>query len=168
MSICQWKKCHTIALVRGQADLAKAKQLGWNAINGEEDHLDEKIIAANHGHPVQVILNSVGNFYWDSLINSLDEFGRMVIIGAKENFRDISVNLFNLYRANQDIIGINTVALDFSANAKLLDELKIGFEDNKLKPLALKQENIFTPDQASLAYQKIITDSAGNRIIIKF
>lgn len=168
MSICNWKKCNAIALVRGVKEIEKAKSQGWNVINSEEDNLSEKILAANNGHPVQVILNSVGNIYWQDFTNVLSEFGRIVTIGARENVRDAHINLFNLYRANQDIIGVNTVSLDFSKNARLLDELKIGFEDNKLKPLALDQSMIYSPTNASEAYREVIQGSSGKRIVIKF
>lgn len=168
MSICHWKKCNTIALVRGNKEIEAAKSYGWNAINSEENNLSEKILAANNGNPVQVILNSVGNIYWQDFTNVLSEFGRIVTISARENMRDAYVNLFNLYRANQDIIGVNTVSLDFSENAKLLNELKIGFEQNKLKPLPLDPSMIYSPTNANEAYREVIQGSSGKRVVIKF
>lgn len=168
MSICNWKRCNAIALVRGAKEVEKANHQGWNAINSEESNLSERIIAANKGRPVQVILNSVGNIYWQEFTNILSEFGRLVTIGARDNVRDAHINLFNLYRNNQDIIGINTVSLDFSKNAKLLDELKIGFEGNKLKPLALDQSMIYLPTNASEAYKAVIQGSSGKRVVVKF
>jgi NADPH:quinone reductase-like Zn-dependent oxidoreductase len=168
MSVCRWKKCNSIALVRGIKEVAKASSQGWNAINSEDNNLSEKILEANNGRPVQVILNSVGNIYWQDFINVLAEFGRIVIISARENVREANINLFNLYRANQDIIGVNTVSLDFNANAKLLNELKIGFEENKLTPLAVEQSMIYTPEQASQAYREVIQGSSGKRVVIKF
>src|SRR3990167_2817670 len=168
MSICSWKKCNAIALVQGSKEVEKDNLLGWNAINSADSNLLEKILAANKGHPIQVILNSVGNIYWQDFIKVLSEFGRIVTIGAHENVREANINLFNLYRANQDIIGVNTVSLDFSENSKLLDELKVGFEENKLKTLTLNQLMIYPPERASEAYREAIKDSSGKRITIKF
>lgn len=168
MSICSWKKCNAIALVRGKSEIERAKLLGWNAINSEDTELSTKILAANNGQPIQVILNSVGNIYWQDFMKVLSDFGRVVTIGAREDVREANINLFNLYRANQDIIGINTVSLDFEDNAKLLDELKIGFEQNKLIPLTLDQTMIYSPENASQAYKAVMQGSAGKRVVIKF
>lgn len=168
MSICSWKKCNAIALVRGTEEVKTSMSHGWKTINSEDSNLAEKIIAANNGNPVQVILNSVGNIYWQDFITVLSEFGRIVTIGARENQREASINLFNLYRANQDIIGINTVSLNFDQNAKLLDELKIGFEEDKLKPLTLDPSMIYTPENASQAYKEVIQGKSGKRVVIKF
>ena len=167
MSICHWKKCHAIALVRGKESLEKAKALGWNAIDGDEKNLAEKIKSANYGKPVNVILNSVGNIYWHELMKSLAEFGRIVTIGARDNTREVTINLFDLYRANQDLIGINSVSLDFKDNAILLNELKIGFEENQLTPLAVDENMIFSPENASEAY-KIVLKGSPKRAVIKF
>lgn len=168
MSICSWKKSNAIALVRGANEVEKSMSYGWKAINSEDSNLSERILAANNGRPVQVILNSVGNIYWQDFINVLSEFGRIVTIGARENLREATINLFNLYRSNQDIIGVNTVSLNFNENAKLLDELKIGFEENKLKPLILDQSMIYAPENASEAYKEVIQGKSGKRVAIKF
>jgi NADPH:quinone reductase-like Zn-dependent oxidoreductase len=166
MSICQWKQGKPIALVKGKESLVRAKSLGWNAINSDEDNLAEKILAANHGQPIQVILNSVGNIYWQSFMQSLDECGRIVTIGARENVREAMVNLFELYRANQEIIGVNTVSFDFAKNAQWLNELRKGFEENQLKPLEVS-EKIYMPEQASEAYQSVMKGDSGSRRVIK-
>ncbi len=168
MSICQWKECNAIALVRGKDSVEKAKTLGWNALNSEDDNLSEKLLAANNGKSIDVILNSVGNIYWNDYMQVLSEFGRIVTIGARENVREVTVNLFNLYRANQDIMGVNTVSLDFADNAKLLNELKVGFEQNKLKPLAVDHSVLYTMENASDAYKAVLNGSENKRVVIQF
>lgn len=168
MAICSWKKCNAIALVRGIKEVEKANLEGWNAINSEDGDLSERIFAANKGRSVQVILNSVGNTYWQDFINVLSDCGRLVTISARENVREAHIDLFNLYRANQDIIGVNTVSLVFNENAKLLNELKIGFEENKLKPLALDKSRIYVPKNADSAYKEVIQGKSGKRIVISF
>ncbi|HEV2614000.1 MAG TPA: zinc-binding alcohol dehydrogenase family protein [Gammaproteobacteria bacterium] len=168
MSICHWKKCKAIALVRGNKSVETAKKLGWQAIDTDDKNMAEKMLAANNNKPVNVILNTVGNIYWADYIKALAEFGRIVTIGARENFREVNINLFNLYRANQDLIGINTISFDFSENARMLDELRMGFEANKLKPLTVDPEMIYSPEKATDAYKAVLEGSAGKRVVIKF
>ena len=168
MSICQWKNCKPIALVRSNSDLKKAKELNWLAISAEDNNLAEKILAANNNQPINAILNSVGNIYWEDYIKILSEFGRIITIGARDNVRDVNINLFNLYRANQDLIGINSVALDFKASAKLLDEIAAGFEANKLSPLAVDPNMTYSPENASEAYKEVMLGKTGKKPVIKF
>ena len=169
MSICHWKKCKTIALIRGKDELAQAKKLGWNTVNSEDTELAEKILAANAGQKVNVILNSVGTIYWTDFMKSLAEFGRIITIGARENNRETMVNLFELYRANQELIGINSVSLDFTESAELLNELREGFEAKQLTPLATDAALTFSPEQAHIAYQTVLKGaSGGKRVVIKF
>lgn len=168
MSIANWKDCKAIALVRGKDELQQARQLGWLAINSEEDNLYEQILAANNGLPIQVILNSVGNMYWQAFTKVLAESGSIVTISARENAREATINLFELYRANQTIIGINTVLLDFAANAQMLSELKVGFEQNKLAPLTVATAMVFTPEHANLAYKTVLQGAAGRRVVLQF
>jgi NADPH2:quinone reductase len=168
MSICRWKNCHAIALVRGKTAVAQAKKRGWAVVDTDEPNVAEQIKAVNNGHPVQVILNSLGNVYWQDFISVLAEGGRIVTIGARESVRDATINLFDLYRANQTMIGVNSVALNFAQNAVLLTELSVGFNQQQLTPLASDAEHIYTPEQATLAYQTVLRGTAQQRIIIQF
>lgn len=168
MSICQWKKCNAIALVRSKSDLEETKKLNWNAISAEDNNLAEKILAANNNRPVNAVLNSVGNIYWDDYIKTLAEFGRIVTIGARDNVREATINLFNLYRANQDLIGINSVALDFKESAKLLNELAVGFNENQLIPLTVYPDMMYSLENASEAYKEVMLGKTGRKVVIKF
>lgn len=168
MAICRWKKCHAIALVRSNDDIQQAKKLGWTALDSQQTNLQDEILAINQGRPIDVILNSLGNSYWQTLINSLGAFGRIVTIAARENLREAMINLFEMYRANQTIIGVNTVAFNFSENAKLLNQIKLGFEANQLVPIAVDAAKIYSPATAAKAYQDVLKGSAGKRVVISF
>lgn len=168
VSICQWKKCHVVALVRGKEDMERAKKLGWNTVDSDDKNLYENLLKANHGKSFNVIFNSVGNIYWHDFMRLLNSMGRIVTISARENMREVTVNLFELYRANQDLININTVPLDLVMNVQLLNEMKTGFEQNQLIPLKVDSDMIFTPENANQAYKTVLSGSAGKRVVIKF
>lgn len=167
MSICQWKKCHPIALVRGKADVARAQQLGWQAIDSEDPLLAEHILALNNQQPVNVILNSLGNIFFQQFNAVLADFGRIVTIGAREGMRDAVVNLFEQYRKNQEIIGINTISFDYAQNKQWLDELRVGFESEQLIPLDVF-DKVYSPLEATEVYQQVLKGALDERLIIQF
>ncbi len=154
MAICSWKKARPIALVRTQEDVHAANKLGWEAYSEIPADLS-----------FDLILNSVGNQYWDQQIQSLNSLGRMVVIAALPNQREVKINLFEMYRKNQEIIGINTLDLDFALNAKLLNEMREGFESGLLTPLEV--ELIFPLEQATQAYKTVLKGSKGKRVVLK-
>ena len=156
LSICQWLGCHPIALVRQKADIQRAKELGWEAI----DTLSSE-------HRFDVILNSVGNVYWEALIASLKKNGRIVVIGAQEGKRVAEFNLFEFYRANQEFCGVNTVDFNFTENAKMLSVLKSAFESKALSPLSIEESGVFSMEEATAAYQAALGKSKGKRIVLQ-
>lgn len=89
----------------------------------------------------------------------------MVIISAVPNYRETQINLFDLYRKNQEIIGINTLDLDHAFNAKLLNEMREGFESHALVPL--EPGVVFPLEEASKAYRMVIQGSHGKRVVLQ-
>lgn len=154
MTICSWKKARPIALVRTQEDVQAANKLGWEAYSEIPTNLS-----------VDLILNSIGNLHWDQQIHSLNPLGRMIVIAALPSQREVEINLFELYRKNQEIIGINTLDLDFAFNAKILNEMRGGFESGTLVPLEAGM--IFTLEEASQAYKIVLQGSSGKRVLLK-
>lgn len=154
LSICKWKGCHPIALVRKTEDIEKANQLGWETTSEFTGQFD-------------VILNTIGNSAWEQQLSLLNSYGRLVVIAAPEGKREATFNLFDFYRANQEFCGINTVSLDFTQNACLLKELKEGFESGALSPLPIDESMIFSLDQATHAYQTVLKKSHGKRIVLQ-
>lgn len=166
MTICEWMGCRPIALVLGSEELERAKELGWKALDTRSTHLTEQILALNGGMLIDVILNSVGNVLWTQYMHVLNTFGRIVTISARENMREVIVNLFDLYRCNQELIGINTVALDYTHNAIILNQLKPGFESGALDPLKMDKEMVFPLQKASDAYQLVMSGKSIKRVAL--
>lgn len=154
MTICTWKKATPIALVRTQEDVKAAHQLGWEAYSEIPKDLS-----------VDLILNSIGSLQWDQQVHSLNSRGRMVVIAALPNQREANINLFEIYRKNQEIIGINTLDLDSTYNAKLLNEMREGFESEALAPL--ENELVFNLEDISEAYKTVLHGSGGKRVLLK-
>ncbi|MBS0625590.1 MAG: zinc-binding alcohol dehydrogenase family protein [Verrucomicrobia bacterium] len=155
-SICRWQKARPIALLRTPEDVQKARDLGWEAYC---DTLPTDLT-------FDLILNPIGNRRWNSFMSSLKRFGKMVLIAAPEGTREISIHLLNLYRANQEILGINSVDLDFVQSAALLQKMKPGFESGELEPLPIDPSATFSLEQAQVAYKKVLQGSKGKRVVL--
>jgi NADPH2:quinone reductase len=154
MSICFWKGARPIALVRSREDVQMAQKLGWEAYSEIPSDLS-----------VDIVLNSIGNVNWSEQIQSLRRYGRMVIIAALPDKREVEMNLFELYRNNQEILGINTLDLNPELNAKLLNEMKEGFESKALTPLSLGE--VFSLGEATKAYKRVLQGSQGKRVVLQ-
>jgi NADPH2:quinone reductase len=150
MSICKWKKCRAVALVR-EKSLEKARAMGWEATAAIDADFD-------------VIFNPLGTVYWDDALKRMKKFGRMIVIGAGPDPKGSGLlPLLPLYRANQEILGINSVDLDFTANAKLLNEMKPGFDSGQLIPLS--GEVVFPLERATEAYKTVLNQS-DQRVVL--
>ena len=164
MSIAHWQGNKAIALVLGKESVAKAKARGWIAYDTTEKGFIKKLLR-EHGE-VNVILNSVGNILWDDYLAALAPFGRIVTIGARPGTREVNVDLFRLYRANQTLAGVNTVSFNFADNAKFLNELKPGFESGALQPLAVDQNAIYPLADAESAFRQVMRKGNKSRVAI--
>lgn len=154
MSICEWKGSNPVALVRKSEDVQKAKAFDWTAVERISSEYD-------------VILNTVGTVYWEEQVKALKRFGRMVVIAAPEGKREALFNLFNFYRANQEICGVNSVDFDYSENAQMLNELKSGFETGALRPLPVDHTHVFPLEKGAEAFKLVLDKSQGKRIVIQ-
>jgi NADPH:quinone reductase-like Zn-dependent oxidoreductase len=155
MNLCRWKNCKVSALVRGEANLRKAKNLGWEAFD-----------QIPHDKTYDIILNTVGTYYWSAALQKLKNFGRLITIAAPEGYREASINLLDLYRRNIKLIGVNTATLSFRQSAKYLTTLKTGFESGALTPLWLDPDALYPIEKAELAYRQVFQNQGSKRIAL--
>jgi len=168
MLIATWLGANPIGVVRGQEDLKKAQALGFQVVDSEQSDFEKQAVSLNNNKPFDVILNTLGNIYWTQLLSVLAPMGRIATIGAPPKFRMIDVNIFEIYRANQTIIGVNTVPLDFTYNAGLLNELRDGFESGVFSAPDSGDMLTFLMEQASDAFKAVLNPEIAKRIVIQF
>lgn len=165
MSICKWKGARPIALVRGMESVEKAKEKGWDVQDTTLSNF-AKDLFLNHGK-ANIILNSIGNIIWEEYVELLNDHGRIVTVGASPGKREVNIDLFKLYRANQEILGVNTVSLSSKLNASILNYLKPGFESGDLKMLEVNKKFIYPFESTSLALRKVMDNKSNARIIVE-
>jgi NADPH:quinone reductase len=81
--------------------------------------------------------------------------------GARQIFnstieRTVPFDIFAFYRGRHKFIGIDTLALDSSNCANVLDVLKPGFERGDLKPFPVATASVYPLDRAEEAYRAVL------------
>lgn len=168
MEIASWLGAHPVAVVRGKEELEKAQSLGLKAVDSTDEGFEQAAKQLNGGKGFDTVLNTVGTILWKPIISILAEEGHLATISAPPSHRLAEVNLFELYRANQTLAGVNTVPLSYAKNAELLNKMKPGFESGALTPPKADEMLCFTLDKASDAYKAVLNPNIRERIILKF
>ena len=168
MSIAAWLGANPVGIVRGQQDLEKAQALGMKVVDSNQSDFSHSAACLNNNKPFDVILNTLGSIYWNEMLGVLSEGGRLATIGAPPKHRSVDVNLFELYRANQSLVGVNTVPLDYIYNAGLLNELSPGFDNGHFTAPPKEEMITFPMEEATQAYKAVLNPSIKQRVVLAF
>ena len=76
------------------------------------------------------------------------------------------INLRTFYRGNYKMIGVSNMDHDNIVSGHILEEMKSGFETGIYKPYPIKNKNIFTLEEAKMAYNIVLKGESHDRIII--
>ena len=102
----------------------------------------------------------VGAAIYAPLMEALEAGGRMVVISAVGG-REVTLDLFDLYRRELRLIGLNTAFIDVTRGARILDRLAALFESGALR--APKIAARYPLSRAAEAYGNL---SAGKAVLI--
>ena len=101
-----------------------AQDLGAEDLGAED--LPAEVRAATAGKGADVVFDLVGGIMFRSAVNSLAHRGRLIEIAATGQ-REVSFDLLDFYHNESRLFGVDTLKLDLTASAKLLDTLTPGF-----------------------------------------
>jgi NADPH2:quinone reductase len=114
-------------------------------------------------HGAQVVFDTVGGSMFERALPMLAPRGRLVEISATDR-RQVSFDLADFYHNESRLFGIDTLKLDQTASADLLDELAAGFEDGHYRPPFIAAR--FGLDQAQEAYRQVERGSTGRVVLL--
>jgi len=83
----------------------------------------------------------------------------MSVTGARE----VTFNLADFYHNESRLIGIDTLKLDLTASAELLEALRPGFESGDYRPAPVTRR--FALEDAVAAYQTV-ADGEPGRVVL--
>jgi NADPH:quinone reductase-like Zn-dependent oxidoreductase len=116
------------------------------------------------GHGADIVYNTVGSPYFEQANRAMTLGGRQIFISTIE--RPVPFDILAFYRGQHTYVGIDTLALDSTAGAKILDELTPGFNDGTLKPFPVHEASVYSLADATQAYRSVLT-GATERVVLK-
>lgn len=94
-----------IATASSEEKRALCRELGADvAIDGAADGLEERILEANGGHGVDVVLEMAGGPVFDASLRAMTEMGRLVVYGISSREQN-EVRTGRLLKRSQSIVG---------------------------------------------------------------
>jgi NADPH2:quinone reductase len=133
-------------------------------INASSQNLDEVVRQLTDGHGADIVYNTVGSPYFERANKAMAVRGTQIFISTIE--RPVPFDIFTFYRGQHTYVGIDTLALDSTEGALILDALLPAFERGTLKPFPIVEDFVFDLSDAALAYQAVFR-GAANRVLLK-
>ncbi|MBN3725831.1 quinone oxidoreductase family protein [Burkholderia sp. Ac-20379] len=116
------------------------------------------------GHGADIVYNTVGSPYFAAANASMAIGARQIFISTLE--RSVPFDIFAFYRGQHTFVGVDSLALDGVACARILDELAPEFETGTLRPFPITADHVYPLDGAHDAYRAVLA-GARERVLIR-
>ncbi|WP_020653884.1 quinone oxidoreductase family protein [Massilia niastensis] len=116
------------------------------------------------GHGADIVYNTVGSPYFEQANAAMAVGARQIFISTIE--RPVPFDIFNFYRGQHTYVGIDTLALDSLACARILDALTPGFVAGTLQPFPVGPDTIYSLRDAAAAYRAVL-GGARERVVLE-
>jgi NADPH:quinone reductase len=133
-------------------------------IDASQQNLDEVVRDATGGQGADIVFNTVGSPYFEKANRAMAMRGTQVFISTID--RAVPFDILEFYRGQRTYVGVDTLALDSTEGAQILDGLAPSFEAGTLRPFPIMDEFVFPLAQAAQAY-KIVFNGARQRVLLK-
>jgi NADPH:quinone reductase-like Zn-dependent oxidoreductase len=144
--IARWKKAKVIG-----ADISDKPSEVDVFINTKAKELPVEVKALTNGKGADLVFDAVGGPMFEPCLKSLRLGGRQVAITSIGDGR-VEFSLVDFYHNLLRLIGVDTMKLTGPAIAKIMDELRAGFEGGYLRPSPIQRWSL---DQAIDAYAAV-------------
>jgi NADPH2:quinone reductase len=118
---------------------------------------------ATDGRGADVVLDCVGGVMFRPALDCLAARGRLIemsVTGA----RDVTFNLADFYHNESRLIGVDTLKLDLTGSAAVLEALRPGFESRDYRPAPIAR--VFPLQDAGTAYLAVAAGERG-RVVLR-
>lgn len=163
--IAHWKGARVVGAVRGGAGRAAKERLGLDAVvDTSRDDVERATAAATDGRGADVALDTVGGPLFEPALRSLGASGRMVVITTPPDARRVSLDLFEFFRLQRRVLGLNTSTLPVTATGAVLRDLAPGFETGALDAPPIAER--YPLEKAAAAYSLVGSGRAAGRVVL--
>jgi NADPH2:quinone reductase len=152
--IAHWKKAKVIG-----ADISDRPSDVDVFVNIKSKELPVEVKGLTEGKGVDLVFDAVGGPMFEPCLKSLRVGGRQVAITSIGNGR-VEFNLVDFYHNSLHLIGVDTVKLTSSAIAKIMDQLRTGFDEGYLRASPVQRWSL---DQAIDAYTAVEKATSSNK-----
>jgi NADPH:quinone reductase len=124
--------------------------------------IPDSVRLATGGRGADVVLDCVGGVMFRHALDCLAWRGRLVemsVTGARE----VTFDLADFYHNESRLIGIDTLKLDLTASAGVLEALRSGFEAGDYQPARIARR--FPLGEAVAAYQAVAAGEPGRVVL---
>jgi NADPH:quinone reductase len=155
--IAKWKGARVIA-----ADIVSGANDADAFINVKDGDLAAEVRGLTDGRGADLAFDAVGGPMFEPCLRSLRVGGRQTAIASLGNGR-VEFNLVDFYHGLHRLIGVDTMQLTGPEIAKIMDDLRPGFEDGHLKASAIRTWRL---DQAVEAYEAVGKGDVSNKHVL--
>jgi NADPH:quinone reductase-like Zn-dependent oxidoreductase len=166
LEIVHYAGARSIALVKDANERATLDMRRVAAVaQSDTGDVEQVVREATGGKGCDIALNVVGAPIFGPLMASLAEKGRMAIVSGVAGRIVEQLNLFDLYRRDLSLLGINTASPQFSAvdSARILTEMHAAFETGQVAPI--RSSARYPLEQAPQAYERVAR-TAGEKVVL--
>ncbi|GHI04126.1 NADPH:quinone reductase [Streptomyces cellostaticus] len=156
-----------IAMASSEEKRAFALELGADvAIDGDAEGYQERILYANHGQPVDIVLDAIGGPVLDSALDTLGYLGRLVTYGASSRQAASAVAPGRLAMESRTVAGfwiIPLIARD-GAGGTALEELLRLTARRRLRPLVGAEYDLM---RARDAHEDLLARRTKGKLVLR-
>lgn len=164
IEIATARGAQVIALVLNADEAARLDTTKVKAVSqSDRNDLVDVVRSATTGRGAQLALNGVGSVIFQPMLESLADGGRLVVYSTAAG-RDVTVDLFDLYRRRLQLVGVNTGVVDAAWGARILGELTPLFESGAVRPPRIAAR--YPLSQAAKAYDAVAHGAPGKVVLI--
>ncbi|MGO8854571.1 MAG: quinone oxidoreductase family protein [Steroidobacteraceae bacterium] len=157
IQIAHWKGARVIG-----ADVFDRPSEADVFVNSKTKDLSVQVKALTDGKGADLVLDAVGGPMFEPSLKSLRLGGRQVAIASFGDGR-VEFNLVEFYHNLLRLIGVDTLKLTSPEIAKIMDDLRAGFEGRHLRPSPIQTWML---DQAIDAYAAVEKGATSSKHVL--
>ena len=164
VQIATWRGAHVVGVVRRNEPYEGHANSHVDVIDASATDVATRVRELTGGKGADIVLNTVGDPYFQAAHKSLAIRGRQILIAAVD--RIVQFNILEFYRGQHTYVGIDTLGLSSIATGAVLRELGSGFAAGHLKPFPIRPGAIYPLEQAKVAFTAV-AGSSRDRVILR-